>query len=159
MDTLTITIDEPIELWAGYQARSLQNALQTPSESIRLNLHCTGGNIGVAFEMAKMLDDEGRPVDVVVADVAAGAATLLLLGRRSVHVVPNGVIALMEPCLISLTCSEADIAKTQACRDRIVAKYLEHVKVDEQTIRQAMADERWLTGPEAVEWGFATSAG
>lgn len=39
--------------------------------------------------------------------------------------------------------------------DVLVAEYVRRTKKSEKEIRQAMEDETWLTGAEAVEWGLA----
>lgn len=43
--------------------------------------------------------------------------------------------------------------------DLLVDAYVKRTKKSEKEIRQAMKDETWLTGAEAVEWGLADESG
>jgi ATP-dependent Clp protease protease subunit len=95
-----------------------------------------------------------------VDGVAASIASLVLQGCQNRVVTENSLIMIHDPIVGMMGYIDAKGCRKLAdeldkCKDVIVPAYINRSHMKEEEIRAMMEAETWMTGEEAVEFGFA----
>lgn len=123
-------------------------------------INSPGGSVFTAMAIRSMLGRHKGKVTIIVAGMAASAATLITCAKNAHVVMQKGSMMLVHPVRLdagSLTANEMrEAAETldkvsQSVRDI----YAERTGMDEQGLDMLMNKESYLTASEAVSLGFA----
>ncbi len=131
--------------------------LRTAKGEVVLIVNSPGGN---AFEGLAVMDELARHgrVTARVVGLAASAASVLIMGAKTIIMAPEAFLMLHETSGTATGTARA-LARSGEAIDkvdaRIAAAYSKRSGLPEDEIRAMMAAETWLTAAEAVEKGFA----
>lgn len=145
---------------ASWLDRALDDA---DGDDVTLLVHSPGGDVfeGVAINsvIARHRRD-GQRVDARVEGLAASAASYMCAACDEVSVAPGGSFMVHEPWALCQG-PASDMRRTadalDSCRDSIVDILCRRTGRAPSEVTEAMRDETWLSGREAVEWGLADS--
>jgi ATP-dependent Clp protease protease subunit len=152
------------DFWTGegITAKKFANELDGLGSIKRLNIHinCLGGDCHTAQAIHSIISDYSCGKKTSYIDgVCASAATLIASAADQVIARHNTNYMVHYPWAICVGNAEA---MSKAAEDLekltipIVSVYKNQVKgkIDEEKIRELMANETWLTADEALEYGF-----
>ena len=154
-----ISIYDEIGGW-GITAKDFKASLDALGDISSLDVYISspGGDVWQGQALYSILKRHPANVRVVVDGVAASAATLPAMAGDTVIVPENALLMIHEPWTISM--GDADemrlvVEMLEKAKATIVATYRAKTGLDDDRILELMAAETWMTGPEAVELGFA----
>lgn len=143
-------------------ASAVQKALSGYKDNILVVLNSGGGSAteGVAiYNALRRHSEDGYEVTVEVDGIAASAASMIAMAGDVRSMRTGTLMMIHEPWVFAFGTGE-DLRKTADVLDKHVdsyaALYAERTGIDEQEIRQLMADETWMSPKDAKELGFVT---
>jgi ATP-dependent Clp protease protease subunit len=126
----------------------------------RINVFINSGGGGVWAGMAihNMLKRSTAETYAYVDGIAASIASVILQGCKNRVVAKNSIVMIHNPSGMAWGDAEemrktADMLDT--IKQSIIATYTDRTKTSSEEIAQMMNDETWMTGEEAVAFGFA----
>lgn len=142
-------------------AEDVRNALDgVTASTIRIKLNSGGGDAFDGIEIMNYLKDLDAYVIVEVTALAASAASILAMGADEI-IMRNGATMMIHEASTFAYGTKSDIQKTmnalEAIDQSLVDIYANKTGLPHDEINEMLKAETWLTGPEAVEKGFATS--
>lgn len=144
----------------GFRASDVIQALADLGRDANVVVHLNSGG-GIATEGAAIhaaLSQHKGTVQVIVEGVAASAASLLAMAADTLIMAPGSVMMVHDPAGLTFG-TAADHAKTQEALntlgDAYAGIYADRTGKSVEEMRAVMQAETWMTGPAAVEAGFA----
>lgn len=143
----------------GNSAKEFAQALDAlGSRDVELRVNSEGGDVFEGYAIYSALNRYPGRVTAYVDGLAASAASFLIMAAN--EVVMGEASFLMIHNAWAFTAGNAselrEIAeRLEAVDGQIVDIYSRRSTKDGDEIREAMAATKWLTAPEAVEWGLA----
>ena len=108
-----------------------------------------------------MLKQNKAHVNVYVDGLAASIASVIAMSGDAIFMPSNSMLMIHNPWTMAVG-NASELRKQADDLDKItessIQTYLNQAgdKLDEETLRQLMDDETWLTAKEAVDYGLAT---
>jgi len=132
--------------------------VSSSSEDIIVNINSPGGSVFEGIEIYNYLKSIENKVTVKINSLAASIATVIALGADELHISESAFFMIHNPW--SMAMGEADDMRKQAdtldkIKETILSIYEKNSNLDRERITAMMDEETWLTGSEAVEYGFA----
>jgi ATP-dependent protease ClpP protease subunit len=143
----------------GITAKDFRDAVKAnANKPLTVRVNSPGGSVFEASAMLQALDEHTKPVSAVVDGVAASAATMILMGAKKIKVASNALLMIHEAQI--LTSGRASELRTMAdaldkMNEQLVASYRRRSPLSEADLKEKMAAETWMSGQEAVAFGFA----
>lgn len=125
----------------------------------RFNIHCPGGEVEEGLAIYDCLRTSGRNIYMNIEGACHSMAVVLLLAapyeNRSAN--PN-CRALIHKVQSQAAGSADDLARAadeaRQAEESILDIYADRTKLDKETLRSLMAEEKERTASELLEWGF-----
>ena len=143
-------------------AAGFRDALKSFGDVKNINLHINspGGSVFEGIAIYNMLKQNSAHINVYVDGLAASIASVIAMSGDAIFMPSNSMMMIHNPWTMAI--GNANQLRKQADNlDQItkssVQTYLAKAgdKLDEQTLKQLMDDETWLTAQEAVDYGLA----
>ena len=144
-------------------AAGFRDALKDLGDVKTINLHINspGGSVFEGIAIYNMLKQNKAHVNVYVDGLAASIASVIAMSGDAIFMPSNSMLMIHNPWTIAVG-NASELRKQADDLDKItessIQTYLNQAgdKLDEETLRQLMDDETWLTAKEAVDYGLAT---
>ena len=135
-------------------------ALVKDKKNITVKINSCGGDLYTGLAIHNALKGLTANVKTVVEGIAASAASVIAMAGDSVEVYPGSLIMIHGVSIRNYgDINLQDVQKMERMIDAnekaIAAIYNQRTGIDTEEIRTMMAEEKWMTGEEAVEKGFA----
>lgn len=158
----TIRMYGPIDSWGGYwgiSAKDVGQVLDALPESVSeviLRINSPGGECSEAAAILNMLRAHKARIIAVVDGLAASAASVIAAGCDETVMSPGTQMMIHSPWNIAWG-NAAEMRKEAAVLDNFEAAIIEiyEAKAGAKDWATLLADETWLTGPQAIELGLA----
>ena len=146
----------------GIYAKDLKDEMSSmignPAEDIVVNINSPGGSVFEGIEIYNYLKSLPNKVTVRINSLAASIATVIALGADELEISESAFFMIHNPW--TMAGGEADDLRKQAdvldqIRDVIVNIYKKNSNLSEEKLVELMNEETWLTGAQALEYGFA----
>lgn len=143
-------------------AAGFRDALKSLGDVKKINLHINspGGSVFEGIAIYNMLKQNSAQINVYVDGLAASIASVIAMSGDTIFMPSNAMLMIHNPWTYAV--GNANELRKQANNlDQItkssVQTYLAKAgdKLDEQTLKQLMDDETWLTAQEAYDYGLA----
>lgn len=159
-NAVEIDIFDEIGGWGVYasELKDEVKSLVDPSDELIVNINSPGGSVFEGIEIYNYLKSIDNKVTVKVNSLAASIATVIALGADELQISESAFFMIHNPW--SMAMGEADDMRKQAdtldkIKETILSIYEKNSNLDRERITAMMDEETWLTGSEAVEYGFA----
>ena len=156
-DYAEMSITDEIGLW-GVSARDFINDMKrVKGRRINLTLHTPGGDVGDGIAIYEALAQHDGGVSIRIEGIAASMGSVIMLASDDRSMSDNSMIMIHNPWTIAAGDAEAfekaasDMRKFES---QLVNIYVKRTGLDEQTIRDMMDAETWMTAEEALANGF-----
>ena len=144
-------------------AAGFRDALKDLGDIKTINLHINspGGSVFEGIAIYNMLKQNKAHVNVYVDGLAASIASVIAMSGDAIFMPSNSMLMIHNPWTMAVG-NASELRKQADDLDKItessIQTYLNQAgdKLDEETLRQLMDDETWLTAKEAVDYGLAT---
>lgn len=130
-------------------------------KNITLRINSPGGDVFEAQAIYNLLKAYKGKITAHIDGLCASAATLVACAAETITMPANSLFMIHNPsCFLMDGCEAAALRKTadmlDSVKETIVNVYLSKTKgkLTEETIRQLMDEETWMTSAEALEHGF-----
>lgn len=150
------------ERWWGssVSGKSIRKALDqfADCERIVLEINCPGGDVNEGTAMFGFLRATKKPIEARVYGMAASMASVLMLVADKRVMLKGSRVMIHNPWTIAMGDSRAMhkvAGELEQVEDTMLGFYTAGTGGAEDVLRTAMAEEKWLTAEEAVDWGFA----
>ena len=135
-------------------------ALVKDKKNITVKINSCGGDLYTGLAIHNALKGLTANVKTVVEGIAASAASVIAMAGDTVEVYPGSLIMIHGVSIRNYgDINLQDVQKMERMIDAnekaIAAIYNQRTGIDTEEIRTMMAEEKWMTGEEAVEKGFA----
>ena len=130
-------------------------------KTINLHINSPGGSVFEGIAIYNMLKQNKAHVNVYVDGLAASIASVIAMSGDAIFMPSNSMLMIHNPWTMAVG-NASELRKQADDLDKItessIQTYLNQAgdKLDEETLRQLMDDETWLTAKEAVDYGLAT---
>lgn len=156
-----IDLFDEIGGWGVYAKEfkdEVSSLVNSSSEDIIVNINSPGGSVFEGIEIYNYLKGLPNKVTVKINSLAASIATIVALGGDELHISESAFFMIHNPWSIAM--GEADDMRKQAdvldkIKETILSIYEKNSNLDRERLTAIMDEETWLTGSEAVEYGFA----
>ncbi|HEL8334702.1 TPA: Clp protease ClpP [Listeria monocytogenes] len=128
-------------------------------DKIFVNINSNGGFVYEGQAIYSQLKRHKAHIHVRIDGMAASIASVIAMAGDVIEMPANAQMMIHEPtggAFGDKTVLESAIRALDASKQSIIAAYKTHVDVDDSVIEAWMAEEKWMTGQEAYELGFAT---
>lgn len=132
--------------------------------AIDLRINSLGGNLFDGLAIYSYLRSHPARVTVYIDGIAASAASVVAMSGDEIIMPENALMMIHDP-LTWLSVSgniarlreefERIISALEASKSAIIGAYQARTGIDADALAGYMAAETWLTGPQAVDLGFA----
>ena len=144
-------------------AAGFRDALKDLGDVKTINLHINspGGSVFEGIAIYNMLKQNSAHINVYVDGLAASIASVIAMSGDAIFMPSNSMLMIHNPWTMAVG-NASELRKQADDLDKItessIQTYLNQAgdKLDEETLRQLMDDETWLTAKEAVDYGLAT---
>jgi ATP-dependent Clp protease protease subunit len=157
----TIYLYDAIGGWYGIDAEQFaQDLAGIDADVIHLRINSPGGDVFDGRAIATSLKAHRAKVVAHIDGLAASAATYVALAANEVEIAKGAFFMIHNGWTIAIgNASEMEkvVALLRRVDTSIVQDYQGKTNIDEQQLRDWMAEETWFTAEEAVEHGFADS--
>lgn len=144
-------------------AAGFRDALKDLGDVKTINLHINspGGSVFEGIAIYNMLKQNKAHVNIYVDGLAASIASVIAMSGDAIFMPSNSMLMIHNPWTMAVG-NASELRKQADDLDKItessIQTYLNQAgdKLDEETLRQLMDDETWLTAKEAVDYGLAT---
>lgn len=130
------------------------------AKKVTVLINSGGGGVFAGYAIKNIIENHKGQTVGKVTGVCASIASVILQGCKERIVPKDGWVMIHNPIAGTYGTAE-DMRKTadvlDKIKDGIVATYADRTKADEKEIRSMMDEETWMTGEEAVAFGFADS--
>ncbi|WP_208625399.1 ClpP-like prohead protease/major capsid protein fusion protein [Salinicola salarius] len=154
-----IAIYDEIGAW-GVTAKQFSQDLKAMGEvqTINLHIHSPGGDVFEGMAIYNLLANHPATINVYIDGLAASMASVIAMVGNTVYIPENAMIMIHKPWGIQGGNSD-DMRRYAELLDKVettlLTAYTKKTGKTEDEIRSWLAAETWLSGPEAVEHGFA----
>lgn len=143
-------------------AARFRDALKSLGDVKNINLHINspGGSVFEGIAIYNMLKQNSAHINVYVDGLAASIASVIAMSGDAIFMPSNSMMMIHNPWTMAVG-NANELRKQADDLDQItkssVQTYLAKAgdKLDEDTLKQLMNDETWLTAQEAVDYGLA----
>lgn len=143
-------------------AAGFRDALKSLGDVKNINLHINspGGSVFEGIAIYNMLKQNSAHVNVYVDGLAASIASVIAMSGDAIFMPSNAMMMIHNPWTIAMG-NANELRKQADDLDQItkssVQTYLAKAgdKLDEDTLKDLMDNETWLTAQEAVDYGLA----
>lgn len=154
-----IAIYDEIGGW-GVTAKQFAEELKALGDLslISLHIHSPGGSTFEGMAIYNLLVSHPARVEVTIDGLAASMASVIAMAGETIIMPENAMMMIHQPWGIQGGDAEA-MRQYADLLDKVeknmVNAYTKKSGKSEDEVKAMLADETWLTGPEAVEHGFA----
>jgi len=147
----------------GIYAKELKDELSSmignPTEEVLVNINSPGGSVFEGIEIYNYLKGLPNKVTVKINSLAASIATVIALGADELEISESAFFMIHNPW--TMAGGEAEDLRKQAdvldkIKETILSIYEKNSNLSRERLTALMNEETWLTGAEALEYGFAT---
>ena len=155
----TLSIYDEIGFW-GVQAKDFIGDLRAvTSKTINVEINSPGGDVFAGLAIYNALKSSGKEIVVKVMGVAASTASLIAMAGDKIVMPKNTFMMVHNPW--SFAAGTADeLRDTADTLDKIGASlqatYVARTGQTEDTIKELLSKDTWLTADESLALGFAT---
>lgn len=143
-------------------ASGFRDALQSVGDVKTINLHINspGGSVFEGIAIYNMLKQHQATINVYVDGLAASIASVVAMAGNRIYMPQNAMLMIHNPWTMAIG-NATELRKQADYLDQIakssITTYLSKAgdKLDEETLKQMMDEETWLTAEEALEYGLA----
>ncbi|SFP10835.1 ATP-dependent protease ClpP, protease subunit [Salibacterium halotolerans] len=125
---------------------------------IDLRINSSGGDVFSAQAIYSLLRSHNAKITAYIDGIGASAASFIPMAADTIYIPKNALMMIHNPLMMTIG-NRNDLLKTVEVLDRvkdtIIAAYENKTGKDRQEISDVMDEEKWMTGEEAVENGFA----
>ena len=137
----------------------LSNMIGNPTEEVLVNINSPGGSVFEGIEIYNYLKGLPNKVTVKINSLAASIATVIALGADELEISESAFFMIHNPW--TMAGGEAEDLRKQAdvldkIKETILSIYEKNSNLSRERLTALMDEETWLTGSEALEYGFAT---
>ncbi|HEO8496512.1 TPA: Clp protease ClpP [Listeria monocytogenes] len=128
-------------------------------EKIFVNINSNGGFVYEGQAIYNQLKRHKAEIHVRIDGMAASIASVIAMAGDVIEMPANAQMMIHEPAggaFGNKADLESAIRALDASKQSIIAAYKSHTNADDSVIEAWMAEEKWMTGQEAYELGFAT---
>jgi len=149
--------------WAGMidDVSVIQALNEIKAKKIHLRLNSPGGDYFMGVSIANALRRHTAKVIVHVDALAASAASVIAMGGDRVVMHP-GSFMMIHRAWTMASGNAAELAKVSDTLHKVdedaIAQYSKRTGMDKAKLRQLVDAETWMSGDEAVQYGFADEA-
>lgn len=163
-DKAIITIFDPIgETWdgKGVTVSRISDELRAIGEKpVTVQINSPGGNFFDGLAIYNMFRAHSHEVTMQVLGVAASAASIIAMAGDDIQIARSGLMMVHNAQWIAVGDRHAMIEahdKMVHFDEAMNSLYVDRTGIDSDEIATMMDDTTFMTGPEALEKGFATS--
>jgi len=147
----------------GIYAKELKDELSSiignPTEEVVVNINSPGGSVFEGIEIYNYLKGLPNKVTVKINSLAASIATVIALGADELEISESAFFMIHNPW--TMAGGESEDLRKQAdvldkIKETILNIYKKNSNLSLERLTSLMDEETWLTGSEALEYGFAT---
>lgn len=138
--------------------KNFRDELYAEDGDITLWVNSPGGNVFAAAEIYTMIRDYPHNVKVLIASIAASAATVIAMAGDVVQMSPTALLFVHDPSTIAMGNTkdmEKAITTLNEVKESIINAYAAKTGLSRSKISKLMSDETWMNAKKAVELGFA----
>lgn len=164
-----IVSQQPVDWWTGEPEPGLfitpegfldDLAAVKGKSRITVKLNSCGGDLYTGIAIHNAIKALGSHINVIVEGIAASAASVIMCSGDTVQVYPGSLVMIHEPaCTVADFCTVDDlkaiIKMLNAGIDATAEIYAAKTGGEVDHLKSMMHSEKWMTGREAVENGFA----
>ena len=153
-----IYIYDEIGYW-GVTAKQFANDLKELGKvgEISLRINSPGGSVTDGIAIYNLLKKNDATVNVHIDGLAASMASVIAMAGDTVTMPENALMMVHNPWGYAMGDSE-EMRKTADVLDKmkkaLVSAYTAKSGMSDEDINAMLDDETWMTGSEALEWGF-----
>ncbi|WP_353979398.1 ClpP-like prohead protease/major capsid protein fusion protein [Salinicola endophyticus] len=154
-----IAIYDEIGAW-GVTAKQFAQELKALGDvqTMNLHIHSPGGDVFEGMAIYNLLASHPATINVYIDGLAASMASVVAMAGDTVYIPENAMIMIHKPWGIQGGNSD-DMRRYAELLDKVettlLTAYTKKTGKTEDEVRSWLAAETWLSGPEAVEHGFA----
>ena len=161
-DQVEVDLFDEIGGWGIYAKElkdELSNMIGNPTEEVLVNINSPGGSVFEGIEIYNYLKGLPNKVTVKINSLAASIATVIALGADELEISESAFFMIHNPW--TMAGGEAEDLRKQAdvldkIKETILSIYEKNSNLSRERLTALMNEETWLTGAEALEYGFAT---
>lgn len=165
MDDATLQIYGEIgPAWAGMiDDRTVIDALEQmrDAKKIHVRLNSPGGDYFLGVSISNALRRHNAKIIIHVDALAASAASVIAMGGDRVIMHPGALMMVHRAWTIAMG-NAADMAKAAETLgkvdDNLIDVYHKRTGLDKSKLKALVDAETWMSGEEAVQYGFADEA-
>lgn len=143
-------------------AAGFRDALKSLGDVKTINLHINspGGSVFDGIAIYNMLKQSKAKVNIYIDALAASIASVIAMSGDTIFMPANSTLMIHNP-YTTVTGNANELRKAADDMDQItkasIVSYLDKAgsKLDEDTLRELMDNETWLTAQEAYDYGLA----
>ena len=146
----------------GFNEQTFLDEMRAIKETQPLDvfLNSPGGSVDTAIAIKTFLEQHKATVKIIIAGIAASAATIVTCAKNAKVYMPVGSLLLIHPVrMYADGLNKDEMAKQAENMEKIHASvraiYKEKTGLSEEKLDELMSKESFLTAKEAVELGFA----
>lgn len=144
----------------GISAKAFDKQLKALGNprSIELRIDSPGGSVFEGRTIYTRLAQHRARINVRIDGVAASAASFIAMAGDEIHIAEGGFFMIHDASAITMGNKEEHrktLALLETVDDTILQTYVARTGLSAKQIREWMAAEKWFTGAEAKEFGFA----
>lgn len=128
------------------------------AKDVDIYINSGGGGVFAGMAIASMIKRLTANTTTYIDGLAASIATVIALASKKV-VIPKNALFMVHNPMAGAFGYASDLKKVaeilDKVKDTIVSSYMEKTNQSEKQVRSLMDDETWLSGDEAVAFGFA----
>ena len=158
-DIVTFYIYDIVD-WIGVDPQQFMQDLKNVSadQTIRVRINSPGGSVFDGTALYNGLKQHEAKVETYVDGIAASIASVIAMAGDKIYMAENAFMMIHEPWSLVIGTAE-DIRKEAELLDKvggtIIDTYAKRSDKDRDEIKQAMQEETWLVGQEAIDFGLA----
>ena len=144
--------------WLGVEAEVFVQDLKRLKGEVLVRINSPGGSVWDGMAIYNAIRERKEPTNTIVDGLAASAASYIAVAGHKISIAENAFLMIHEPWSgvigpASEMRKEADLL--DKVNEQIINMYVKKSGKAFDEIQAAMADETWLNGKDAVEWGLA----
>ena len=146
-------------IYAKELKEELSSMIGNPTEEVVVNINSPGGSVFEGIEIYNYLKGLPNKVTVKINSLAASIATVIALGADELEISESAFFMIHNPW--TMAGGESEDLRKQAdvldkIKETILNIYKKNSNLSLERLTSLMNEETWLTGSEALEYGFAT---
>ncbi len=146
--------------WLGADPQQFMQDLKEVSanQTIKVRINSPGGSVFDGTALYNGLKQHEAKVETYVDGVAASISSVIAMAGDEIYIAENAYMMIHEP--FSMVIGNADEMRKEAdlldkVSDTIVSTYAKRSDKNKDEIKQALQEETWLVGQEAIDFGLA----